>query len=247
MTRLAAELRGCHESARATVLRERFSSRCSDLRELAGMGYGQFPLVADEVSAVSRYDGHTLAAMPYEMIAEESAVAMSNNDFMAAEALCAEQDRRDEIAEADPDGLANVEHERWQVIHTDGLPSNLKTLGPITHPMVRSTGTSRKDREKRARAEYETWLETQIMQAEDVTRGNIFNARGNAKAATGRLHARQLWTNHILADHYASDELREYWHQPGQHRLTFAAFCEQYDGQLGQAGENVATNNLTTR
>lgn len=227
------------------MLRERFVQHCSRFREMRGMGEGEFPVVPEQVSAVSRYDARTLDALPYEVLEERSVQAMEKQDFFACEVLCAEVDRRNEQAETAPQDLETEERQRWDRLNRDGYPENLGRLDPLTHPAARQTGGSKRDRERRARVEYEAWMESQISRAEAETNGQMLNARGRAKSLRDpRVTARAMWTNHVLASHYASEELRSFWGQPGQERLSFAAFCEQWDGGRGEANERVAKSSL---
>lgn len=245
MTRTAAQLRTADDESRREVLRSRFIDHCYRYRSLNGMEDGEFPVVPEDVSRVSRYDADSLEALPWETLEAQSMKEAEEGDWLAAEALCAELDRRQEFADENPYDMEILEEERWEGLRNEGLPEGLDHLDPVVHPMARSTGNSAKDREKRMRVEYESWLEGQMMKAEEETRGTLFNARGRSKALRNpNITARSMWTNHIMAKHYASEELKRYWSEPGNERLSFAAFTERWTTGAGEANERVSKSEL---
>lgn len=246
MTRIAAELRASNDEPRAETLRDRFLAHCERLRSARNMGDGEYPDVPVEVSDVTRYDRDTLDALPYEVLEEQSTKAMERGDFPATEALCAEIDRRNEIAQRWPEDMEHEEQDRWDRLRAEGLPESLDHLDPITHPMARETGNSPAERERRMRVEYEAYLEREILRAEEATNGNLLTPSGFAKALRNpNITTRSMWTNHVLASHYASEELRRFWSEPGNERLSFAAFCESWTGRGdGTARERVRTSSL---
>lgn len=246
MTRIAAELRVSDDEERAEALRDRFLTHCARLREARGMGDGEYPSVPPEVSDIGRYDRDTLNALPYEVLEEQSMKTMESGDYPATEALCAELDRRNEIAREWPEDMEYEEQDRWDRLRQEGLPETLDHLDPITHPMARESGNSPADRERRMRVEYEAYLEQQILRAEEATNGNILSPKGFSKALRNpNITTRAMWTNHVMATHYASEELRRFWSEPGNERLSFAAFCESWTGRGdGTARERVRTSSL---
>lgn len=85
-------------------------------------------------------------------------------------------------------------------------------------------------------ADYQTWLQGEILRAEEYTRGNLVNPRGRNKQLHG-LDNESLWSNHIMAQAYASDELREYWDSVSP-RLSREAFRQIRDDEHGQSRDN---------
>lgn len=237
MTRIAVEIQApdLPESRRA-VLREAFMRHCSRLRELRGMGEGQFPPVPEQVSRVSRYSPTALDRIPFETLDDLSMQASDQGDWAACEVLCLEIERREELAATYPDQMAADEQRRAALAH------HVDQLDPVTSPAAR-TLTSARDRAKAIRAEYETYIELEILKAEEDTRGNLLNHAGRQAAAQGRAPtARALWTNHIVAQAYASEELRRYWAEHPRH--TFNAWQEMMAGQVGEARTATAKSNL---
>lgn len=245
MTRTAAQLRTTDDEDRREVLRSRFMDNCYAYRSLNHMEDGEFPVVPEDVSKVSRYDGDALEALPWETLEAQSQKEAEEGDWLATEALCAEMDRRQEFADENPEEMDELEQERWDLLRTEGLPEGLDHLDPVVHPMARSTGNTPQEREKRMRVEYESWLESEMMKAEEETNGNLFTAQGRSKALSNpNITTRSMWTNHILAKHYASEELKRYWSEPGNERLSFAAFSERWSGSKGVANERVDKSEL---
>lgn len=247
MTRLAAQLRTTEDRDQKDAIRDRFLGHAYKLRELNGLGEGEFPRVPVEVSRVSWY-AERLDSIPYEGLEAESERAAAENDWPAVELLCLEMERRQDIGATRPDEMAEDESERWQALLDDPeLVARLDHLDPITHPEARTmTPTSRREREQMLRVEYETWVETQLLDAETACRGHVFNQSGRnaaARAVTeGRapVSLRALWTNHVLASAYASDELREWWE--AHPRRSFTSWCTMMQGQpAGHAGTTTST------
>ena len=245
MTRTAAELRNCDDPGRVETLRERFVSYLHRFRAAVGMGDGEFPVVPDQVSQVGRYSPESMDALPFEVLDERMTQAFEDGDYIAAEVLAAEMDKRSELGGEHPEAMGQAEEQRWETLRRDGLPEGLGTLDPVTHPMARQPQTTAKDREKVMRAEYESWLELEMLRAEEDTRGTLLTSGGRSKALSNpNITTRALWTNHIIATNYASEELKRYWSEPGNERLSYAAFVERWSGSMGAANERVTKSSL---
>ncbi len=201
------------------------------------MGEAQFPQVPAVVSAVSSYTGARLDTMPYEEVDHAMRKASEAGDWAAAEVLGYELDRRESLP---VDQLSDAEEQRWQNLSATQrrqIRTYVDPADPRTHPMARRGLMSVKDREKSAQADYVVWTLEEIDRASEATKGNLFNRRGQNAAVTRGVTAAQLWTNKLVAQAYASEELRAFWRD--NPRLTFAAFKEWTAGRFGEARESV--------
>lgn len=240
MTRVAAALQtDTISDARRAYLREAFMRHCDRLRDLRGMSTGQYPAVPLSVSDVSRYTPDGLDRMPFEQLDQTSADAAERGDWAACEVLCLELERREHLAALHPHQVEDDERRRRANLDRD---QRISRLDPVLHPAARHAMTRRQIL-KAERAEYETHIELEILAAEEATRGNLLNPAGKNATARGRgPSARALWTNHIVAQAYASEELRRWWQE--HPRMSFAAWQEMAAGRFGEARETVAKSSL---
>lgn len=205
-------------------------------KQAAGMAIEVFPEVPPVISRISEYAPTALDTMPYEQLEHRSAEALEADDVPAAMVLCAELDRRDAM---DPDHIEYEEHRRWKNLTTAQrreIRRYIDPHDPRTHPMTRQGLMTVREREKALDADYQTWLQGEILQTEEHTCGNLVNPHGRTKQLHG-LTNESLWSNHIMAQAYASDELREYWDSISP-RLSREAFRQLRDDEYGQSRAN---------
>ncbi len=205
-------------------------------KQAAGMAIEVFPEVPPVISRISEYAPTALDTMPYEQLEHRSAEALEADDVPAAMVLCAELDRRDAM---DPDHIEYEEHRRWKNLTTAQrreIRRYIDPHDPRTHPMARQGLMTVREREKALDADYQTWLQGEILRAEEYTCGNLVNPHGRTKQLHG-LTNESLWSNHIMAQAYASDELREYWDSISP-RLSREAFRQLRDDEYGQSRAN---------
>ncbi|WP_352284667.1 hypothetical protein, partial [Pseudoalteromonas sp. Q18-MNA-CIBAN-0097] len=65
---------------------------------------------------------------------------------------------------------------------------------PRTHPMARQGLMTVKEREKALDADYQTWLQGEILRAEEYTRGQMVNPRGRSQQLHHGFDTDTLWT-----------------------------------------------------
>ena len=200
------------------------------------MAIDVFPEIPPVISRVSEHAPTALDTMPYEQLEHRSAEALEADDVPATMVLCAELDRRDAM---DPDHIEYEEHRRWKNLTTAQrreIRRYIDPHNPRTHPMARQSLMTTKEREKALDADYQTWLQGEILQTEEHTRDNLVNPHSHTKQLHG-LTNESLWSNHIMAQAYASDELREYWDSISP-RLSRETFRQLRDDEYGQSRAN---------
>lgn len=171
----------------------------------------------------------------------EAAVGECLDDPQALDALARLIDARQAMNEV----LAQLERSQATAAQRNlDAPDPWAEATPLTSPGLRRG--SRLSADKQLRADYETWVDIQWMQAEDDCRGVLLNAQGRAAG----VDARSLFSGPVArASKYASEELLSWWGRHG--RLTFAAYRYQALGRdsdkaaaekarLGRAFEDVA-------
>ena len=209
--RLATEAAKASDSARLEHYRASFCGHMERWREATGAGPTVFPQVPPVISRINTYTPSALDSMPYEQIEHHCQQAMDNNDFPSSMALCAELDRRDSL---NPERIEDEEKDRWNNLtpaQRREIRRYMDPYDPRTHPMARQGLMTVKEREKALDADYQTWLQGEILRAEEYTRGQMVNPRGRSQQLHHGFDTDTLWTNHIMAQAYASDELKEYW------------------------------------
>lgn len=168
--------------------------------------------------AATRADEFTFdrtATWSDEVLAHAYCEMAEADDVPAMEALERIMDHRDEIdrqraAEA---ALRDVERQRqaewdsWDYHHDDN---------PLTNPAVRGQKCDPVNTERACRAEYDSYVYIQYLQAEEECRGNMLNAEGRAKG----IDPMSLFSGpNAVAAAYASPELKTFFGNNG--RVTY--------------------------
>lgn len=221
---------------RVERLRTALLRHCDDYRRHNGMGDGQWPPLPPVVSQLGQFSAERLDRIPYEELDRLSQEAGERGDWPLCDVLCVEIEHRDHLAERHPADLAAVELDRQR--------QWCARLDPVARPAARSSRPLTKGQVERAlRAEYEAYVEGDMLAAERATNGQLFSPAGRNANAVGRVSARALWTNHVIADQWASEELRRYWTENPRH--TFASWREaNILGRHGAAQESVAKSSI---
>ncbi|MGC4154471.1 MAG: hypothetical protein QM628_15535 [Propionicimonas sp.] len=221
---------------RVEPLRASFLRHCDAYRATNGMGDGVWPPLPPVVSQLGQFSAERLDRIPYEELDRLSQEAGERGDWPLCDVLCVEIEHRDHLAQEHPADLAAVELDRRRAW--------CARLDPLARPAARSSRPLSKGEVERAlRAEYESYVEMDMLAAERATNGQLFSPAGRNANATGRVSARALWTNHIVADRWASEELRRYW--TARPRQTFASWREaNVEGRHGAAQERVAKSSI---
>lgn len=118
--------------------------------------------------------------------------------------------------------------------------NNGRAVTQVTRELERRE-TAREAKASRAAArasddeEYRLYLEGQWTLAEEATRGNLVNKKGEARGIDGR----SLWTaSNATRQRYASEELRDYWNRHGI--LTRREFGRAHNSAASQVRANRA-------
>lgn len=244
MTRTAHALTGAGTlpAERVNELRDQFMRHCNKLREAKQLGDGEYPPLPDTVSALGRYTPERIDQIPFEQLETLAMEADANHDPAVCEVLCLEMERREDLAARYPQAVEEDERRRRAALTAAQRREWGMTRDPITTPTARHEMTATQLK-KVVRAEYEAHVELEILRAEEECNGQLLNAAGKNALVTGRgFTMRALWTNHILAQNYASEELRRYWQE--HPRMTFAAWEESTMGRFGEAQESVAKSSI---
>lgn len=161
-----------------------------------------------------------LRDMDTELIESELAETMAAGDYGPRyEALANELDRRDaegtpapQTLPAAPDPMAEREAMERLLFGSTNAERDAARAAADGKPVKR-------DVEKELREEYDTWLHTQWLRAEDETRGVMLTKR----AEHDGVNISDLFTGRLSLKH-ASPELQEWFAQPGNQRLSYPEF-----------------------
>lgn len=160
-----------------------------------------------------------LDALDVEVIDTEMAELMERADYGPRfEQLAAELDRRDQAPTPqtlppEPDPVAE-QAALNRLLFGDQADADVAVDRP-------REGTRKRDPEAEVREQYEAWLETQFLRAEEATRGNMLSRRSRAEGVDPR---RILNRELRSLEQHASPELQEWLAQPGNERLSFPEF-----------------------
>lgn len=194
--------------------RQRFTAALDRYRTAAGMGEGQYPRVPAAMSAVSTWTPQRLDATPDAELDEQAMAAAESVDYWTAEVLCAEADRRQALSDSNP-GLAE-EEERRRYLNQAGIR---RVCAWRDDPVTDRGCLTRADAQQHWREMYEEYAERYYADAESACNGHLLNKAGEAK----RVHPRNVLSNPVLFEHYASEDLRRHM-ADGHPRLSFKAF-----------------------
>lgn len=179
-------------------------------------------------SRAGEYTWDSTIDLSDDELAEHYAERAAADDGAALAAIEDIWARRDELA-AQRDAEIAAEQQRRQAEAEQAWQAWQDEPGgddssPLTNPAARpSRGLTR---EQACREEYDTYVYTQWLAAEDECRGHLLNRAGQAKG----IDPVTLFSgpNHV-AGAYASDELKQWWGRHG--RLTYAEWKYQYLGR----------------
>lgn len=168
-----------------------------------------------------------------EVLAHAYCEMAEADDVPAMEALESVMNWRDEVdrqreAEAAAREAERQRQDEWNSwdYHHDG--------NPLTNPAARGEKRDPVNTERACRAEYDSYVYTQFLQAEEQCRGNMLNAEGKAKG----IDPMSLFSGpNAVAAAYASPELRTFFGNSG--RVTYvewryAALGRQSDRRAAQ-------------
>lgn len=194
-------------------------------------------IIDKAVAQVDRWDGLVRKALQeHEFLTPPPEPPPSRVGEFTPEATAdwTEDQLADAFAECENDPMAReaingLLLDRWNTEHAEEpepepmpVPSFLdydrETAGPTTTTLP-SVRRRKLTRQQELREEYDTYVYCQWLKAEEDCRGYLLNREGMAKG----IDPESLFSgNASVAQRYASDELKEWFHLHG--RLTFAAW-----------------------
>lgn len=176
----------------------------------------------------------------------ESTIAMSDADLAdkyhqlatdpeAQDAVMAVMDWRDERAaerDAEVAAMTRNDTEAWSDATFEGPPNDT-----LHNPARRTAARSAETKHQQIRTEYEVYVHSRYLAAEDECRGVMVNAEGRARG----IDPLTLFSgNATRASRWASPELKNYWRKNG--RMTLARFRHETYGW--DSDRAAATRNL---
>jgi len=161
-----------------------------------------------------------LESMDLELLDREMFDLMAANDYGPRfEQIAAELDRRDQAKAPEvvlpdkPDPLAE-QAALNRIMYGDAPEVDL------TQRRERSP----KDREKELRSEYDAWVHTQWLRAEEECSGVLLSKAGTLAFQRGEFETIDLFTRKRTSLQFASEELQRWFAEPGNQRMSYPEF-----------------------
>lgn len=178
-------------------------------KALADLGVTVTPPVRTAPSSAATYTAESTAAWTDADF--EEALAKSWDDPEAVSQLMGLLDERDAGAAPDPATVAS--HDLATSAWHDSWAESTPMTSTAWRPSRKLTPN------QRARAEYDSYVDVQYLQAESECNGVLLTKEGYAKG----IDPRSLFSgNHTRAVKYASPELQSWWQKNG--RMSFSAY-----------------------
>lgn len=172
--------------------------------------------------AAPAIDQVPLERLDLELIEAEMADLMAANDYGPRfERLGAELDRRDQEAAAPPPvTLPDKPDPLAEQAALNRLLYGDSEVGDLTASRPRTAA----DREGELRDQYDAWVHTQWLRAEEECRGVMLSKAGERAFARGEFETIDLFTRKRTSLEFASEELQRWFAEPGNQRMSFPEF-----------------------